>query len=247
MDLDRESAAVNLDVTALEGEGREAVEEQEVEEGEQESEEREQQAMETSVPTADHTYSTTVSSSQHTPVLIPSTITTSSVPPNLDPISDAMTDILHYALNMIPHPVSSQQATVETNRSVNPHLQSIGDPIPNVRCPFRRGRSRIPSKEIGRKQGKLGSALTIAKAENQHRKIVSVLEQSLREATGLALTETVRKQLHTDREKRLTLRSRKVILPNSFGLLSATSRMGNQAIAVVVSTVPSTTSANVAV
>ena len=72
----------------------------EVEEGEQESEEIEQQSMETSVPTPDHTYSTMVSSSQCTPVPIDSTATTTSVPPNLVPISDAMTDTLRYAMGI---------------------------------------------------------------------------------------------------------------------------------------------------
>ena len=56
--------------------------------------------------------------------------------------------------------------------------------------------------------------------ENPYVKIVSVLEQSLLEGTGVALTEPLRKDFHTDREKRLTVGSRKVIVPASFGMLS---------------------------
>ena len=108
MEVEAASVAANADVTAMEAEAREVVEEQEVEEGEQESEETEQQAMETSVPTPDHTYSTTVSSSQSAPVPIYSTITTTSVPPSLVPISDPMTDTLLYAMGMGPHPASLQ-------------------------------------------------------------------------------------------------------------------------------------------
>ena len=95
MELEAELVAANMDATSMEGERREVVEEQELEEGEQ-------HAMETSVPTLEHIYSSTVSSQQSTPFPIYSTIATTSVPPNLVPISDAMTDIFVYAIGIRP-------------------------------------------------------------------------------------------------------------------------------------------------
>ena len=74
-------------------------------------------------------------------------------------------------------------------------------------------------KKWGECHGRLGSALTNAMGENPYVKIVSVLEQSLHECMRVALTEPLGKHLHADREKRLTLVSRKVIVPKSFGLL----------------------------
>ena len=50
-----------------------------------------------------------------------------------------------------------------------------------------------------------------------------------------------------DREKRLTVGSRQVIVPKSFGFLSPTSSTGSPAIAVLVSTVAATTLADMAV
>ena len=49
-------------------------------------------------------------------------------------------------------------------------------------------------KKLGECKGRLGSALTNAMGENPYVKIVSVLEQSLREGTGVALPEPLRKQ-----------------------------------------------------
>ena len=87
-------------------------------------EEEEQQAMETSVPIPDHTYSTTVSSPQSTPVPIYSTATTTSVTPNLVPISDAITDTLLYAMGLGPHPASLQQSAAQTTTLVQGPISS---------------------------------------------------------------------------------------------------------------------------
>ena len=102
--------------------------------------EREQQALETSVstqgefamatasttmPTPDHTYSTTVTYSKPAPVRIYSTIATTSVPPKPVPNSDAMRDLLRYALDMDAGPVSCpQHATVQTTISVKSPISS---------------------------------------------------------------------------------------------------------------------------
>ena len=159
-----------------------------------------------------------------------------------------MTDTLLYAMGMGPHPASLQQPTVQTTMSVQAPISSpVVTPSPTFYVHLDVADLEFLRKKLGECKGKLGSALANAKGENPYFKIVSVLEQSLREGSGVALTEPLRKQLHTDREKRLTVGSRKVIVPKSFGLLSPTSSTGSPAIAVVASTVPSTISADVAV
>ena len=65
-----------------------------------------------------------MSSSQSTLVPIYSTIPTTSVPPNLVPISDAVKDILRYAMRMVPRPNSLQQPTVQTTVSVQAPISS---------------------------------------------------------------------------------------------------------------------------
>ena len=174
MEVEAASVAANVDATAMEGETREA------EEAEHEVEE-EQQAMETSVPTSDHTYSTTVSASQSTPVPIYSTATTTSVPPNLVPISDAMTDTLRYAMGMGPHPALLQQPAVQTTLSVQGPISSpVVTPSPTFKSHLVADLEFL-QKKLGECKGSLGSALTNAMGENPYVKIVSVLEQSLRE------------------------------------------------------------------
>ena len=64
---------------------------------------------------------------------------------------------------------------------------------------------------------------------------------------GTALTEPLRKQVHADREMHLSAGGRKVILPKFLGMPSPTPSVGSAAITVVPSTVPSTTSIDVAV
>ena len=122
MEVEGASGAANVDPTAMQGETAQEVEE------EQQSE---QQAMETSVPTPDHTYSTTVRSPQPTPDSFYSTATTTSVPPNLVLISDAMTHTLLYAFGMGPHPASLQPSVAQTTTSVQDHISSpVVNPSP---------------------------------------------------------------------------------------------------------------------
>ena len=171
----------------------------------------------TTMPTPDHTYSTTVTYSKPAPVRIYSTIATTSVPPKPVPNSDAMRDLLRYALDMDAGPVSCpQHATVQTTISVkSPISSSVVTPSPTFDVHLDVADLEFLQKKLGECKGKLGSALTNAMGENPCVKVVSVLEQSLREGTGVALTEPLRKQLHTDREKRFTVGSRKVIVPKS--------------------------------
>ena len=238
MEVEVAPVAVNVDPTAMEGETGE------VEEGQQ----SEQLAMETSVPTPDHTYSTTMSSPKSTPDPIYSTATKISVPPNLVPISDAMTDTLSCALGIRPHPVSLQQSAAQTTTSVQGPISSpVVNPYPTFNPQLDVADIEFLQKKLGESKVRLGTVLTNAIGENPYVKIVSVLEQSLREGSGIALTEPLRTQLQTNSENRFTVGSRQVIVPKSFGLLSPSSSTGSLAIAIVVSTVPSTTSADVAV
>ena len=131
-----------------------------------------------------------------------------------------MTDILRYALKLGPHPVPSpQQATVQTTISLQAPISSpVLTPSPTFAFHLDVADLKFLQKKLGEIKGKLGSALTNATGENPYVKVVSVLERSIRECTGVALTEPLRKQLHIDREKPFTVDSRKVIVPKSFGL-----------------------------
>ena len=101
-----------------------------------------------------------------------------------------MTGILLSALNMGLHPVSSQQSTVQTTLCVQAPISSpVVTPSPTFDVNLGAADSEFLQMKLGESKGRLGSALTNAIGENPYVKVVSMLEQSLREGTGVAVTE----------------------------------------------------------
>ena len=147
VEMEFEAAAVAANLEAI---AREAEEE------EQEVEEEEQQAMETSVPTPDHTYSTMVSSSQSTPAPIYSTATTTSVPSNNVPISDAMTDTRIFAMGMGHHPALLQRSPAQTTTSVQCPISSpFETPSPTFNAHLDVADMDFRQKKLGECKGRL--------------------------------------------------------------------------------------------
>ena len=175
---------------------------------------------------------------------------TSPVPPNLIPISEAMTHILRYALNLGPHLASlSKQATlVQTMSGVQPPISSpLATPTSTFNVHLDVPDHVFLKKKLGDCKRRLESARLISKGENPSGKVFAPREQSFRDGTGAALTEPLRNHLGMDREKRLTSATRNLIGLKCFGLLSPKQSTGRAAISVSVSTVPSTISAVMAV
>ena len=175
MALEAESVAVNVDATPREGETSEVVQEQELEkESKNRRKECKKRRRRVSLCRKSLDWRQRVprrqspiiliqplSSSQPTPVLIYSTTTTTSVPPNLIPISDAMREILRYALNLGTDPVSSpQQAMVQITISVQAPISSpVLNPSPTFDVHLNVADLEFLQKKLGENKGKLGSAL----------------------------------------------------------------------------------------
>ena len=76
------------------------------------------------------------------------------------------------------------------------------------------------NKKVEDCKGRQGNVLLEEGKVNPYIKIMAALEQSLREGTGTALTKPLRTQLQADREKRLSVGTRKVRGPKSLGIVS---------------------------
>ena len=122
-----------------------------------------------------------------------------------------------------------------------------GVPYPNFQYPSGSCRSGILEAEVGGKQIKQENALYSVGRPNPYIRLVAVLEQSLNEGSGVALTNPLRKQLQADREKRLSAGTLKVTVPKSLGIISPTPSAGSPTIETALSTAPSTTSIDVVV
>ena len=80
---------------------------------------------------------------------------------------------------------------------------------------------------------------------NPYIKLIVVLEQSLREGKTMARTKPLRKQLQADREKLMSVGTRKVIVPKSLSMISHTTIAASPGIVCIPSKVPSTISFDV--
>ena len=134
-----------------------------------------------------------VSSSISTPMPIYSTLTTtSSIPSTLVPICEAITDTLRYALRQGPHPAMliQQSALVQSTMSVQ---SPISIPMESPPSPFNVTLDLEDMEFLKEKlvecKGKQDNALYSIGKPNPYIVVVGVLEQSLPEGTGVALTE----------------------------------------------------------
>ena len=162
----------------------------------------------TPTPTPDHTYSTTesfpmptqilpiLSSSVPTPMPIYSTLTTASATPSiLVPIWIAIMNTLRYALGQGPHPamLTQQSTLVQSTTSVQ---SPISSPMVSAPPPFNAHLDTADMEFLKRKlekcKGKLGNALYNAGKPNHYFRVVAVLEKSLHEDSGVALTDRLR-------------------------------------------------------
>ena len=163
---------------------------------------------------------------------------------------DAITDRLRYALGQRLHPtlIAQQTALVQSTMSVQ---GSISTRMVSPTLPFNEhldpADMEFLKKKVEHCKGRQGNVMLEEGEANPDVKVIAVFEQSLPEGKCIALTKPRRSQLQGDREKRLSAGTRNVIDLKSLDMLSHTPSAGSPAITTVPSTVPSTTSIDVAV
>ena len=159
----------------------------------------------TPTPTLEHTYSaivsiptpipilTTVSFPIPTPAPIYSTsTTTSAIPLTLLPISDEISDTFPYALGQGPHPklLPQQSALEQSSTSVE---SPISSPMASPPAPFNAHLDPVDMQLMKEKleecKGQQENALYRGGKSIPYIRVVPVLEQSLHEGAGVALTE----------------------------------------------------------
>ena len=235
--------------------------------GEQEEEEMETgEVVEANIPTLEELASAVLSSPTPTLISILSTVlcahtptpihiysmvtSVPQVPPSPTPIPTitnckaifANPAIISYAFGQGPHPSS----TVQQGALVQPKMSAqapISSPFVALIHPFNIDFDPADMDFLKRKlthaQKRQKNVLLEAGQLNPNCTIVAVLERALHDGSAMAVTKPMQTQLQTDREQRMTVRMKEVLVaPRLLNLVSPTPSAGSPLMRTVPSTIP---------